>query len=87
VFIISKSYVIVSLILILIYLENIVVRTQSLTRKDRFDFGLNQLASNVWYKPKGHLINDHYENSYSNFSLWSNLQLHLRNNNGSVIIQ
>jgi hypothetical protein len=86
-FIFSKFCVRVSLILTLIYLENIAVRTQTLTGKGKFDFGPNQLASNVWYKPRGQLINGHYENSYSNFSLWPNLRSHLRNNNGSVIIQ
>ncbi|CAF1308121.1 unnamed protein product [Adineta steineri] len=55
--------------------------------KGKFDFGPNQLASNIWYKPKGQLINGHYENSYSNFSLWSNLLLYLQNNNGSISIQ
>ncbi|CAF2129008.1 unnamed protein product [Rotaria magnacalcarata] len=86
-FVLSKSFIIVSALLIVIYLENIVVQTQSLTGKGKFDFGPNQLASNVWYKPKGQLINGHYENSYSNVSLWSNLELHLRNNNGSILIQ
>ncbi|UJR35007.1 hypothetical protein I4U23_027783 [Adineta vaga] len=55
--------------------------------KGKFDFGPNQLASNVWYKPKGELVNGHYENSYSNFNLWPNLQSHLRNNNGSILLQ
>ncbi|CAF1297912.1 unnamed protein product [Rotaria magnacalcarata] len=84
---ISKYCVIVSVLLIVIYLKNIVVRTSSLTGKGKFDFGPNQLASSVWYKSKGQLINGHYENSYSNFNLWSNLELHLRNNNGSILIQ
>ncbi|CAF3382293.1 unnamed protein product [Rotaria sp. Silwood1] len=85
--ILSKSYIIVSILLILIYLENIAVRTQFLIGNGKFVFSSNQLASNVWYRPKGQLINGHYENSYSNFSLWPNLQLHLRNNNGSILIQ
>ena len=63
------------------------IQAEVLDGKGKFDFGPNQLASNVWYKPQGHLINGHFENSYSNFSLWPNLQLHLRKNNGSVIIQ
>jgi hypothetical protein len=82
-----KPCAIGSVLLLLIYWETIIVRTQSLTGKGKFDFGPNQLASNVWYKPKGQLINGHYENSYSNLSLWPNLQLHLRNNNGSILIQ
>ena len=74
-------------ILVLFYLNNVTVQAQLLTEKGKFDFGPNQLASNVWYKPSGHLINGHFENSYSNFTLWPNLQSHLRKNNGSVIIQ
>jgi hypothetical protein len=84
-FIHAESYLIISIFLI--YLKNVAVRSESLNGKGKFDFGPNQLASNVWYKPKGQLINGHYENSYSNFSLWLNLQLHLRNNNGSILIQ
>lgn len=78
-----KLYV---LILALFYLSNVTVEAQVLIGKGKFDFGPNQLASNVWYKPRGNLINGHFENSYSNFTLWPNLQLHLRKNNGSVII-
>ncbi|CAF4191233.1 unnamed protein product [Adineta steineri] len=82
-----KSNTIVSILFVLIYFQSIIVRIQSVSSKGKFNFGPNQLASNIWYKSKGHLINDQHENSYSNFNLWSNLLLHLQNNNGSISTQ
>lgn len=83
----SKFLTMISCLFLIICSENLVHRTEGLPRKGKFDFGPNQLASNVWYKPRGQLINGHYEHSFSNFSLWPNLQSHLRNNNGSILIQ
>ncbi|CAF4000933.1 unnamed protein product, partial [Adineta steineri] len=83
----ENSNTIISILFVFIYFQSKIVRIQSVTSKGKFDFGPNQLASNIWYKPKGQLINGHYENSYSNFSLWSNLLLNLQNNNGSISIQ
>ena len=76
----------------LFYLKYLFVIFQSLiplteTVKGKYDFGPNQLASNVWYKPQGHLINGHFRESFSNLNLWSNLVLNLQRNNGSILIQ
>ena len=51
------------------------------------DFGPNQLAANVWYKPRRTVINGHYQNSYSNFSLWPMLRSNLSNHHGAMILQ
>ncbi|CAF1590690.1 unnamed protein product [Adineta ricciae] len=63
------------------------LQLESIRSKGKYDFGPNQLASNVWYRPKGQLINGHYEHSYSNFTLWPKLRQHLIKNNGSISIQ
>ena len=72
---------------VFIAVATVILQMSMLNGTSKVDFGPNQLAANVWYKPRKTVINGHYRNSYSNFSLWSSLRTHLSNHQGAMILQ